>query len=512
MASADVDGMKALLPGRVQKASVSRKGALVLEVYVHLPSDAHTAPATAGPLDGGRQGVKRWLVVEDGALRWLDERPPRDEEGEPPALQGLVRKELVPSVLASIDELPGGGAVVAAEPGEPGAPGEPGEHGEAARGAVLRLGFTRPADAGGKPRVLLVERTADPRAVLCAALEEQGLRVLATLGGAPRPGDGRDLRRGRLYEAPRAPAAPHAATASRATPAARPLPVVDPALAEARAALRAEARRLKRLVDAVSQDLKRHGEAARHEEDGELLKTVLGRVKRGTSAIDVVDWSGAPRTLTLDPALDGKGNLEALFKRARRARAAVERAAPRLAEAEERLAVVEVLRTRLAPTPPAPGALDEARALLARPETGGSARRKAARAGRRQPWRAFAVALGVVARVGRGARDNDALVKSARGNDLWLHARGHQGAHVIVPSTGADVPADVLLDAAHLAAHFSSARGEGHVDVQTARVKHLRKPGPGAPAGLVHVTHESVVHLRVDDDRVRRLLAAEVPA
>lgn len=509
MASADVDELKALLPGRVQKASVDKAGTLILEVYVHL---APQTPSVPGSPAGDREGVKRWLVVADGGLRWHATRPAREDGAEPPAVQGLVRKEIVPSVLASIDALPNGGAI-ADDVGE--------------RAAVVVLAFSRPADAGGKPRLLLVERTADPRAVLCAALTEPGqgdaaaepgtgapvaLRILATIGGAARPVDGRDLRRGRIYEPPRAPA-PRPSTSrgdKRGTETRGPL--VDPELAAARAALRAEARRLKRLVEALQADLRRHGEAARHEEDGELLKTVLGRVKRGMSGIDVVDWSGATRALTLDPVLDGKGNLEAFFKRARRARAAAERAAPRLAEAEQRLALVEDLRSRLSATPPPPGALEDVRTLLARPESGGSARRKAARAGRRQPWRAFAIAPGVVARVGRGARDNDALVKSARGNDLWLHARGHQGGHVVVPSTGADVPPDVVLDAAHLAAHFSSARGERHVDVQTARVKHLRKPGPGAPAGLVHVTHESVVHLRVDEARLKRLLDAEVPA
>jgi hypothetical protein len=488
LASEDVDGIAALLPGRVQKATVDRGGALVLELYVH-PRPGDGGPRGPGaPGAPAGEGVKRWLVVADGGLAAQEARPPRAEAGEPPAAQGLVRKELVPSTMTGVRaEL---------------------------EGALLRLDFARP---DGKGRVLLIERTADPRTVLGAATEE-GLRVLLALGGPPggpsRPVDGRDLRRGRIYEPPRAP--PPAARADGAAQRPRPplpaAPAVPPALAGAREGLRAESRRLRRLVDALTADLARHGEAERHAAAGELLKSALARVRRGMRAVEVVDWDGTPRTIALDPLLDGAGNLEALFKRARRAREAARRATPRLEEARARLAAVDEARARLLTAEPASAALEQAALLLARPEAGGSARRKAGRAGRRQPWRSFRAAHDVVVRVGRGARDNDALVKSARGNDLWLHARGHQGAHVIVPSSGADVDPVVLLDAAHLAAHFSSARGERHVDVQTARVKHLRKPGPGAPAGLVHVTNETVVHLRLEEERLRRLLEAEVPA
>jgi len=54
-------------------------------------------------------------------------------------------------------------------------------------------------------------------------------------------------------------------------------------------------------------------------------------------------------------------------------------------------------------------------------------------------------------------RDRKVLYQfSARGHDLWLHAKGRTGAHVVVPlDKGHTCPAEVLIDAAHLAAHFS---------------------------------------------------------
>jgi predicted ribosome quality control (RQC) complex YloA/Tae2 family protein len=112
--------------------------------------------------------------------------------------------------------------------------------------------------------------------------------------------------------------------------------------------------------------------------------------------------------------------------------------------------------------------------------------------------------------VGRGAAENDALTRSvARGNDLWLHARGVTGAHVVVRLDRGKAPdQETLLDAAHLAVHFSDARGEPQADVAYTRAKHVRKPKGAAPGAVVYA-QEKVVLLRVEPARTERLLAEE---
>ena len=57
--------------------------------------------------------------------------------------------------------------------------------------------------------------------------------------------------------------------------------------------------------------------------------------------------------------------------------------------------------------------------------------------------------------VGRAARDNDDLTfKVARPQDLWLHASGYAGSHVVIrqPEDGSEVPRQVIQQAAQLAA------------------------------------------------------------
>jgi predicted ribosome quality control (RQC) complex YloA/Tae2 family protein len=97
--------------------------------------------------------------------------------------------------------------------------------------------------------------------------------------------------------------------------------------------------------------------------------------------------------------------------------------------------------------------------------------------------------------VGRSARDNDELTfRVARPRDLWLHAAGHAGSHVVIrtPEYG-DVPRAVIDRAAQWAAWHSKARNaRGKVEVHVCRAADISKPR-GAPAGTVQLKRWDVV-------------------
>jgi predicted ribosome quality control (RQC) complex YloA/Tae2 family protein len=207
-----------------------------------------------------------------------------------------------------------------------------------------------------------------------------------------------------------------------------------------------------------------------------------------------------------------------MFKRARRLKQGGAVASERLRDAERTAARLASVSSRLedADTPAAMEDLArEARAAAPRDvvfaeRATGEAKPTRRSAAPSLPYRTFRGASGARILVGRGAAHNDALTfHVARPHDLWLHAKGHTGAHVIVPlDKGRTCPSDVLVDAAHLAAHFSDARGEGVVEIQHTPRRYLRKP-KGSPPGLVVVDREKVTVLRVDADRITRLLATE---
>ena len=92
--------------------------------------------------------------------------------------------------------------------------------------------------------------------------------------------------------------------------------------------------------------------------------------------------------------------------------------------------------------------------------------------------------------VGKGARENDHLTfRVAEPNDLWLHASGYAGSHVVVrnPDRVGSVPREVVECAAQLAAFHSKARdARGKIDVHLCRAGEVRKP-KGWPPGKVEL-------------------------
>jgi len=90
---------------------------------------------------------------------------------------------------------------------------------------------------------------------------------------------------------------------------------------------------------------------------------------------------------------------------------------------------------------------------------------------------------GFVLLIGKNSRQNEEVTfREAGGNDLWLHARGVPGAHVIIKTGGREAPRSTLEEAAKLAAYYSQARGNTSVPVdytQQRYVRHMKGGGPG---------------------------------
>ena len=296
--------------------------------------------------------------------------------------------------------------------------------------------------------------------------------------------------------------------------------------------------KLERRAKALGGDLARIGDADEMARRAQWLVAAASRAPRGARSLSVRVWgvrtggagdqsegSDEERVLEvpLDPARSAKEQVEAMFHKARRLKRGGIIAGERLAQAESmsvrlRAIVAEVQGASTLP------ALEElfvaARAVAPRdvpagdPGTGVPGASGVPARGKMQPksvpYRAFLSSSGTRLLVGKGAAQNDALTfQIARPHDLWLHVKDHAGAHVLVPlAKNRECPPDVLIDAAHLAAHFSDARGEGITDVQYVARKYLRKPKGGAP-GLVVVDREKVIAVRIEPARMKALLEAE---
>ncbi|HVB20786.1 MAG TPA: NFACT RNA binding domain-containing protein, partial [Ktedonobacteraceae bacterium] len=81
----------------------------------------------------------------------------------------------------------------------------------------------------------------------------------------------------------------------------------------------------------------------------------------------------------------------------------------------------------------------------------------------------------------------------ATANDIWLHARGFPGAHVIIKAAGREIPRGTIEQAASLAAYYSQARGSTSAPVDYTFQRHVRHMKGGGP-GMVIYDHERTIY------------------
>jgi predicted ribosome quality control (RQC) complex YloA/Tae2 family protein len=263
--------------------------------------------------------------------------------------------------------------------------------------------------------------------------------------------------------------------------------------AVAEAARRREQRRIERRIAAMERDLAALADFPAWRREGELLAAHRHLLARGLASVTVTDWftEGNPeRELALDPAKTPEENIEARFRRARRAERGMPVLAERLEAARAELARLEAapldvpIEAADTPARPEPRARERALAGLRRYDAGGG-------------WEVL---------VGRGAAENERLTfRVARGNDLWLHARGVPGAHVVLRGEGQPPPSAVRA-AALLAAHFSRLKGQGGGEVLYTPRKFVRRLKGGRP-GQVAVEREKVLWVTLEGEESARLLA-----
>ena len=262
-----------------------------------------------------------------------------------------------------------------------------------------------------------------------------------------------------------------------------------------------------RRIDAWRQDLTKAAAYRDYARYGELLKANLTATAAGMNRITLIDYydpSLPEVTLPLDPTKSALHNMNDYFRKHRKHLSAERELPPRIAGAEQE---VEALHREITsikegtwaaplPTSLAPSA----------GKTDSSLRRSTHK--RKGPFRRFMSADGLPIFVGRNAQENEELTfRLAKSDDLWLHARGSPGSHVVVRlAKGVDPPPETLRDAATLALLYSDLKKSGKGEVIYTRRKWVKAAKREAP-GAVLVTHEQSIHVQLDRKRLDTLKA-----
>jgi predicted ribosome quality control (RQC) complex YloA/Tae2 family protein len=140
------------------------------------------------------------------------------------------------------------------------------------------------------------------------------------------------------------------------------------------------------------------------------------------------------------------------------------------------------------------------------PETKGAKQEKTGKkTGAAWLGKSFTSSNGLPIWVGRDKTENLELTfKCARGNDLWMHIRGKPGAHVVIPlQSGKSAPLDTLLDAAHLAIHYSGGGNWGKTEVDYTFKKYVKRIKDSTEASY---TNNKTLLINPDRGRIKKLL------
>jgi predicted ribosome quality control (RQC) complex YloA/Tae2 family protein len=271
-----------------------------------------------------------------------------------------------------------------------------------------------------------------------------------------------------------------------------------------RKVLQTQRERCKRKADLLQRELAASEESTRYRLHGDLLLAHQHEVQQGMSSVTLQNYFAGDEhemvTVPLDPRFDAVGNANRMFNKYHKLRRALELIPAQIEQNTAELATIEQLLADLAlAETPAEVVLVKAEVQVAGYLRGKVDAKKALKAakkskgGKQTKGKAVPPGGGVPLHmqsddgftmlVGKNSRQNeDVTFHQATTNDIWLHARGIPGAHVIIKAAGREVPRRTLEQAAQLAAYYSQARGNTSVAVdhtQQRYVRHMKGGGPG---------------------------------
>lgn len=265
-----------------------------------------------------------------------------------------------------------------------------------------------------------------------------------------------------------------------------------------------ELHRVSLRLSGMRERLSRGEKAALWNHQGELLLAYPHLLGKNTRQIEIPDWvSGENLTVEIDPELDAVANAKKYFARAKKARPHVEKAR---AEAHHLELKKEQIQTDLFLLEKVND--PEALAQFGRDRLTHKNRPQRRRGGKKEtPSHLRYDMEPCVLFVGLSAKGNRYVTfELASPDDIWFHAQGIPGSHVILKAPLPEIPDNVFLAAASLAAYYSRSDNEGDIIVDYTERRHVRHIKGSGPA---NVTFKRSSSIRIDQNLWRNILQEE---
>jgi predicted ribosome quality control (RQC) complex YloA/Tae2 family protein len=262
--------------------------------------------------------------------------------------------------------------------------------------------------------------------------------------------------------------------------------------------LQKETQKAERTIRAVESELAEASRAERYQSFANLIMTHLSGIERGASTFSADDPAEPGRTVTvpLETSISPQKNAERYFEKAKKARNGREESKDRLHVLQKRLQSLQSLLEKInsvANGISLKNFLQSYQGMVK--ELGYMTEQEQEEL---PPFKIFTVEGGFTVYAGKNSVNNDLLTfRYAKPNDLWFHARGSSGSHVVLKlGTGQGAPSKKAVEqAASIAAYYSKMKNAKHVPVAMTERKYIHKP-KGAPAGTVALDKEKVIFVQ----------------
>ena len=226
----------------------------------------------------------------------------------------------------------------------------------------------------------------------------------------------------------------------------------------------------------------------------DLLSAHSHAVQRGATEVEVLNYfdENTPMiAIPLDPKKNVWQNAQKFYKAHSKKKSREKRLAVLLPRVESEIAYFRQVLQDLSLVQTREEA-DEIRAELT---DEGILRKKGPQKKRRESSRPyqFVSSDGYTIYVGKNSRQNDQLtMRTAGKDDFFFHAKDVPGSHVIVRADKEPLPKRTQMEAAWLAALYSSEKEENHVLVDYTRKKNVRKQKGAKPGQVLYDPYDTV--------------------
>ncbi len=265
-----------------------------------------------------------------------------------------------------------------------------------------------------------------------------------------------------------------------------------------------------RLVKNLEKDLRNANRGQEYRHQAEALAANLHLLQKGLSVFETTDlYDGTSLSIVLKPTISPAENMNLYFKKARKAEKGRQIIQDRLDEAtsqKSRLLSISDSMTELVANLDDSDHLarlaqlqqwgsDHPEFLPSHEETGGRRSKTKGADRKAKPFRRYLIDGRWKVWVGRNNKENDKLThQAAHPRDLWFHAQGVSGSHVILRTAGEtdNIPRKILEKVASLAAMHSKAKHSSIVPVIWTERRYVRKPRKSLPGTAVCIQEKSL--------------------